>query len=165
MENNKSSIHQFTVNNLKGDPISLSNYKGKVLLIVNTASRCGFTPQLEQMEALYKAYQDQGFEILAFPSNDFGAQEPLEGDAIEEFCNITYKSSFPIFDKIKVKGKNAHELYHFLSDKQRNGRSSSRPRWNFHKYLIDKEGRLVDFFYTFTKPTAGRVKKAIERLL
>ncbi|MEM1320415.1 MAG: glutathione peroxidase [Bacteroidota bacterium] len=159
------SIHQFSVKNLKGEPVSLADYEGKVLLIVNTASRCGFTPQLKQMEELYQAYKDRGFEILAFPSNNFGAQEPLEGEAIQEFCDLNFRTTFPLFDKVHVKGPEVSELFAFLADKSRNGKTSSRPRWNFHKYLIDKDGRVADFFYSFTKPTAGRVKKAIEGLL
>ncbi|MEL6866200.1 MAG: glutathione peroxidase [Bacteroidota bacterium] len=159
------SIHQFTVNNVKGEPVSLSDYEGKVLMIVNTASKCGFTPQLDGLEELYKEFREEGFEILAFPSNDFAGQEPLDGQAIQEFCTLNYQSSFPIFDKVHVKGKKVHPLYRFLSSKSENGQVSSSPRWNFHKYLVDKEGKVIDYFYTFTNPTAGKVKKAIKKLL
>ena len=165
MKKDNPSIHQFKVNDIHGNPVDLSNYKGKVLLIVNTASKCGFTPQLDAMEELYQEYKDQGFEILAFPSNDFNGQEPLEGEAIEQFCVTNYSASYPIFEKVHVKGKNASKLYRFLSSKKENGRVSSVPKWNFHKYLIDKEGKVADFFYTVTSPTAGRVKKAIKKLL
>ncbi len=159
------SIHQFTVKNTQGEDVSLSSYKGKVVLIVNTASKCGFTPQLEDMEALYAEYKKQGLEILAFPSNDFNNQEPLEGEALAQFCVLEYKANYPIFDKIHVKGSKAHDLYKFLSEKKQNGKLSSIPKWNFHKYLVNKNGELVDFYYTITKPNSKKVKKAIERLL
>ena len=165
METATSSIHQFKVNDIHGQPVDLSAYKGKVLLIVNTASKCGFTPQLDAMEELYQEYKDQGFEILAFPSNDFAGQEPLDGEAIEQFCMTKYSASYPIFDKVHVKGSKASELFKFLSSKKQNGKVSSTPKWNFHKYLIDQEGRVVNFFYTFTSPTAARVKKSIKKLL
>ncbi|MFK8105255.1 MAG: glutathione peroxidase [Saprospiraceae bacterium] len=162
---NKQSIHQFTVQNIEGEAVDLSIYKGKVLLIVNTASKCGFTPQLESMETLYNEFQDKGFEILAFPSNDFAGQEPLKGKEIQEFCVLNYQANYPIFAKLSVKGKNADELFKFLSDKQLNGQVNSTPKWNFHKYLVDKEGNVVDYFYSFTSPTSSRVKKAIAKLL
>lgn len=159
------SIHQFSVNDLEGNKVDLSQYKGKVLLIVNTASKCGFTPQLEGMEEVYREFSSKGFEILAFPSNDFAGQEPLEGKAIQEFCMLKYDASYPIFDKVHVKGKKAHDLFKFLADKKKNGKVSSTPKWNFHKYLVDKEGNVVDYFYTFTNPNAKKVKKAIQQLI
>jgi len=159
------SIHQFKVNDIKGQPIDLSKYKGKVLLIINTASKCGFTPQLKAMEELYREYKDQGLEVLAFPSNDFAGQEPLNGEEIESFCTLNYQSSFPIFEKVHVKGQNRSELYQFLSDKKENGKVNSVPKWNFHKYLVDKEGKVVDYFYAITSPTSSKVKRAIEKLL
>ncbi len=159
------SIHQFTVNDAQGNPVPLSNYKGKVLLVVNTASKCGFTPQLEQMTELYREFREDGLEILAFPSNDFAGQEPLDGEEIEQFCMLNYEAEYPIFEKVHVKGKGASEVYDFLSSKEKNGQLSSVPKWNFHKFLVDKEGKVVDYFYTFTKPNASRVKKAIKKLL
>lgn len=159
------SIHQFSVKDTKGKEVSLEDYKGKVLLVVNTASKCGFTPQLDGMQELYREYRDQNFEVLAFPSNDFAGQEPLEGMEIEEFCTLNYKTEFPIFEKIHVKGKGQHELYQFLSNKSQNGKVSSTPKWNFHKYLIDKEGKVIDYYYATTKPNSKKVKKAIEKLL
>ena len=159
------SVHQFQVKDVRGELVELSKYEGKVLLIVNTASKCGFTPQLHAMEELYEQYKDQGFEILAFPSNDFAGQEPLEGADIEQFCVTKYNASYPIFDKVHVKGSKACDLYQFLSNKKKNGQLSSTPRWNFHKYLVDKDGKVVDSFMTFTKPTAGRVQRAIKKLL
>jgi len=158
------SIHQFNVQNLDGEEIKLSDYKGKVLLLVNTASQCGFTPQLKDLSALKEEFKDTDFEILGFPSNDFGGQEPLEGAAIATFCE-NYGSNFPVFDKIRVRGSYAHPLYKFLADKKENGKFGSTPRWNFHKFLIDKNGEVRDFYYPFTKPTTSKVKKSIQRLL
>ncbi len=159
------SIHQFTVKNLVGKDVKLEDYKGKALLIVNTASKCGYTPQLAQLEKLHEKYKDKGFAVLGFPSNDFGGQEPLAGQAIQEFCEVNYGVTFPVFEKVHVKGSKAVPLFKFLSDKKLNGEVSSTPKWNFHKYLIDKEGRVVDFFYTITEPDAPRLARAIEKLL
>lgn len=159
------NIYQFSVKTLTGSTIHLKQYDGKVLLIVNTASKCGFTPQYKQLEQLYQKYKAQGLEILAFPSNDFGQQEPLEGEGIGQFCQRNYGVSFTVFEKTRVKGKEASELFKFLSNKKENGRISSKPKWNFHKYLIDQEGRVVDYFYSFTSPTSRRVMQRIERLL
>ncbi len=161
----RESIHRFTLNDIKGNPVDLSIYKGKVLLIVNTASKCGFTPQLDDMEKLYADFKDKGFEILAFPSNDFGAQEPLEGEAIQQFCQLNYNASYPIFEKVHVKGSKASKLYEFLSSRRQNGRFNSVPKWNFHKYLIDKEGKLVNFYFTITNPNSSKIRKAITNLL
>ena len=164
MEDQKS-IYQFSVKNIKQEEISLSKYKGKVLLIVNTASKCGFTPQLDGMEKLYEEFKEDGFEILAFPSNDFAGQEPLEGEAIQQFCVTQYSASYPIFDKIHVKGKNADPLFQFFSNKKLNGKFSSKPKWNFHKYLIDREGNVADYFYAITTPTSSKIKRSIKKLL
>lgn len=157
-------IYQFDVQKISGEEKNLSDYKDKVLLIVNTASQCGFTPQLKDLVALKTEFKDSDFEILAFPSNDFGGQEPLEGEAISTFCE-SFGANFPIFDKIRVRGPYAHPLYKFFSDKKANGNLGSVPRWNFHKFLIDKQGKVTDFFYPFTKPNSSKVKKKIERLL
>ncbi|RKD16296.1 glutathione peroxidase [Pelobium manganitolerans] len=161
----KPSIHQFTVKNLKGEEVPLSNYRNKVLLIVNTASECGFTPQLAQLEELRNEFLAEGFEVLAFPSNDFGHQEPLNDAGIAKFCSINYDTHFPIFKKVSVRGEDVSPLFSFLADKSLNGAISSVPRWNFHKYLINKNGEVVDFFYSFTKPNSARVKKKIKKLL
>jgi glutathione peroxidase len=157
-------VYQFDVQQINGEDKSLSDSKDKVLLIVNTASQCGFTPQLKDLVELKTRFKDKDFEILAFPSNDFGGQEPLDGEAIVSFCE-SFGANFPIFDKIRVRGPYAHPLYKFFSDKKENGKLSSVPRWNFHKFLIDKEGKVTDFFYPFTKPNSSKIKKKIERLL
>lgn len=159
------SIHQYTVKDIEGNEVPLDQYKDKVLLIVNTASKCGFTPQLDAMEELYGEFKDQGLEILAFPSNDFAGQEPLEGEALQQFCMIQYNASYPIFDKVNVKGAEAAELFQHLSDKKKNGKVNSVPKWNFHKYLVDKEGKVVDYYYSITSPTSSKIKKAIKKLL
>lgn len=159
------NIYRFNVEKLNGEEISLSEYQDKVVLIVNIASECGFAPQLKELEVLRKKFEGKGFEILAFPSNDFGGQEPLDGEAIGTFCEINHDTHFPIFSKIRVRGQYAHPLYKFLSDKNENGKVKSAPKWNFHKYLINKKGEVVDFFYPFTKPTSSKIRKQIERLL
>ena len=163
--NGSKSVHQFTVKDLTGTAIDLSVYKGKVLLIVNTASECGFTPQLKELEELYQIYKNKGFCVLAFPSNDFGGQEPLDGKEIQTFCSTKYSTTFPIFNKVHVKGENADPLYQFLSNKSENGNVDIAPKWNFQKYLIDKEGKVIDYYLSTTSPTSDKVKKAIETLL
>jgi glutathione peroxidase len=162
MDNN--SIYQFNVQQLNGEEISLSGYKDKVLLIVNTASQCGFTPQYKDLVTLKNTFKDDDFEILAFPSNDFGGQEPLEGAEITEFCE-NMGANYPVFDKIRVRGPYAHPLYQFFADKKLNGKLRSVPRWNFHKFLISKTGIVTDFFFPFTKPTSSKIRKKIARLL
>jgi glutathione peroxidase len=159
-----NSIYQFNVQKISGQEISLSDYKNKVLLVVNTASECGFTPQLKDLVTLKNEFAGQDFEILSFPSNDFGGQEPLEGEAITAFCE-SYGANFPIFEKIRVRGPYADPLYKFFADKKQNGRLSSIPRWNFHKFLINRNGELTDFYYPFTNPTSSKIRKKINRLL
>ncbi len=161
----ENSIYQFSIQKLNGEEISLSEFENRVLLIVNTASQCGFTPQLKDLEELRNEFKGRDFEILAFPSNDFGEQEPLDGSAIGTFCTINYGAHYPVFSKIRVRGPYTHPLYQFLSDKKRNGKVNSQPRWNFHKYLIDRKGHVDEFFYPFTKPNSSKIKKRIEKLL
>ncbi|GAA3966621.1 glutathione peroxidase [Mucilaginibacter dorajii] len=160
-----TSVYKFNVQRLNGDDISLAAYKNKVLLIVNTASQCGFTPQLKDLAELKGIFEGADFEILAFPSNDFGGQEPLEGAAIATFCENAGATNYPVFDKIRVRGPFAHPLYQFFANKKENGKLKSVPRWNFHKFLIDREGHVTDFYYPFTKPTSSKIRKKIERLL
>lgn len=159
------SIHQFTVKDIYQNDVTLEQYKGKVLLIVNTASKCGLTPQYEQMQELYDEMKGKEFEILAFPSNDFAGQEPLNGMEIQEFCTLNFKTTFPVFDKVVVTGSNACELFKFLSNKSENGVVNVSPKWNFQKYLINKNGEVVDYFLPITVPTASKIKKAINKLL
>lgn len=159
------TVYPFKARLINGTDKNLADYSGKVLLIVNTASGCGFTPQLKELQQIRDEFSNQGFEILGFPSNDFGKQEPLDGAAINEFCEVNYGVQFPIFDKVMVRGKEAHPLFKFLADKKQNGHLTSTPRWNFHKYLINKKGEVVEYFFPFTKPTSSKVKKKIQRLL
>ncbi len=159
------NIYSFEAIHIEGQTVPISTFKDKVLLIVNTASECGFTPQYAQLETLYRTYRDQGFSVLAFPSNDFGKQEPLTGKELEEFCESQFRTTFPVFEKVTIKGANAHPLFQFLASKKLNGKLNSTPRWNFHKYLINRKGEVVDYFFPFTKPTSDRVCKAIEELL
>ncbi|MGN6640994.1 MAG: glutathione peroxidase [Mucilaginibacter sp.] len=158
------SIYQFDVQTLDGEDINLADYKDKVLLIVNTASECGFTPQLKDLADLKDSFKDEPFEILAFPSNDFGGQEPRNGKELAAFCKNA-GANYPVFEKIRVRGPYAHPLYQFFADKKRNGKLKSVPRWNFHKFLVNKLGEVTDFFYPFTKPTSSKVRKKIARLL
>jgi glutathione peroxidase len=157
----KKSVHQFVVQMMNGESMSLKEFENKVLLIVNTATDCGFTPQLKELESLHRDFAGEDFEILAFPSNDFGGQEPRDGTDILEYCKANYDVHFPIFDKTRVRGKYAHPLFKFLSDKKLNGQVGAAPRWNFHKYLINRQGEVVDFFYPFTKPGSSKLKKKI----
>ncbi|ACU03425.1 MULTISPECIES: glutathione peroxidase [Pedobacter] len=158
MSDQSKSIHQFKVKLINGAEKNLSAYKNKVLLIVNIASACGFAPQLKDLQELREQFGTEHFEVLAFPSNDFGRQEPLEGAAIGNFCEANYGVHFPVFEKIMVRGEQAHPLFKFLTQ-------TATPRWNFHKYLVNKEGEVVDYFFPFTKPLSSKVKKKIQRLL
>ncbi|WP_134089329.1 glutathione peroxidase [Olivibacter sp. XZL3] len=159
------SIYQFCAMKPDGSVVDFNIYQHKVLLIVNTASACGFTPQYRELEELYRLYKDRGLEVLAFPSNDFGNQESLSGDALQHYCRVDQQLSFGVYDRIKVKGPDAHPLYKYLGDKLLNGRVNSKPLWNFHKYLIDREGHVVDYFFSFTKPLSRRLIRKVEKLL
>jgi len=160
-----TSIHQYNFTGLDGKPVNFANFSGKVLLIVNTASKCGFTPQLMGLENLYQTYKTQGFEIIAFPSNQFGGQEPLDNNGIGNFCQKNYGVSFPIMQKSDVKGKTANPVYQFLSSKKINGTLNSKPKWNFHKYIVDKKGKVRDYFYSTTAPESKKIARLIEKLL
>lgn len=145
------SIYDFKVESLEGGSIDLSKYKGKKILIVNTASKCGLTPQYEELEALYKKYKNN-LVIIGFPANDFLSQEPGSNADIKSFCQKNYGVSFPMAAKISVKGKNIHPLYVFLTQKRYNGFSDNSVKWNFQKYLFDENGKLIAVFSPQTKP-------------
>ena len=134
------SIYDFTATNIDGDPVQLSEYRGKVILVVNTASKCGFTPQYEGLEHIYRTYRDQGLMILGFPCNQFGKQEPGDAAEIREFCNLNYDVTFPMFAKIDVNGENAHPLYRYLRDAVPGPSRGEEIKWNFAKFLIDRSG-------------------------
>lgn len=159
------TVHDFKVKDIRGNEVELSQYKDKVLLIVNTASKCGLTPQYKDLENLYNEFKDKGLEILAFPSNQFMGQEPLEGDAIQEFCEINYGVTFKVFDKTDVIGDTQNPLFKYLSNKNENGKVNVAPKWNFQKYLVDKNGKVVDYFLPITNPDSSKVKNAIKKLL
>jgi len=160
-----NTIYDYNASEFSGKEKSLKDFSGKVVLIVNTASKCYFRGQFKRLEKLYRQYRDQGFEVLAFPSNDFFNQEPRSGLNLETYCRLKEQITFPVFKRIHVKGDYVHPLYKFLSFKELNGRLNCRPRWNFHKYLIDKSGQVVDFYYPFTDPLSSKVQSQIRRLL
>lgn len=157
------TIYEFTAMTLDGREKSLAEYKGKVVLIVNTASKCGFTPQYAGLEALYEKYQDQGFVILGFPCNQFGAQEPGSESEIEQFCQVNYGVKFPMFGKIDVNGSNAHPLYKFLTSERPGLLGTEAIKWNFTKFLVDREGNPVKRYAPNTKPED--IADDIEKLL
>jgi glutathione peroxidase len=150
--------HKFA--NLLDEPVSLCQFSGKVLLIVNTASECGYTPQYEGLEKLYRRYRDKGFAVLGFPANDFGGQEPGSNKEIAHFCHLNYGVTFPMFAKTSVVGANANALYRALAAK-----TGQPPRWNFHKYLLDRAGQPVTVFESAVEPEDRRVVAQIEKLL
>ena len=148
---------------LDGTPTTLADYAGKVLLIVNTASKCGFTPQYEGLEALYRRFGPDRFAVLGFPCNQFGSQEPGEASEIAAFCTTTYHVSFPMFAKIDVNGKSAHPLFQLLKGERKGMLGSEAIKWNFTKFLVDRGGAVVERFAPMTKPEA--IAGAIEKLL
>jgi glutathione peroxidase len=158
-----ASVYDFTANTLDGREVSLGDYRGKVLLIVNTASKCGFTPQYEGLEALYKRHADEGLAVLGFPCNQFGAQEPGDAAEIANFCSLTYDVSFPMFAKIDVNGPAAHPLYQYLKKAKKGILGSEGVKWNFTKFLIDKKGEVVARYAPTEKPEA--MEGAIQKLL
>jgi glutathione peroxidase len=158
-----ASVYDFTARRLGGKEESLGAYKGKALLIVNVASKCGFTPQYEGLEALYKSYKDKGFEILGFPCNQFGAQEPGDEKEIATFCKTTYGVTFPMFAKIDVNGDNAHPLYKFLKKEKKGIAGSEAIKWNFTKFLVDRNGAVVERFGP--QDTPAIIGRRLEKML
>ncbi|NQY20059.1 MAG: glutathione peroxidase [Campylobacteraceae bacterium] len=156
------SIYDIEVKDIDGNIVSMSNYKGKTLLIVNVASKCGFTSQYEGLEELYETYKDQGLEILGFPSNEFSKQEPGNEEEIKSFCSLTYDVKFDLFSKIEVNGDNESPLYAYLKDKS-GGLFGNKIKWNFTKFLVNKDGIVVDRFAPITKPAS--LIKDIENIL
>ena len=157
-----ATFYDFTMNDIDGKPVSLSQYKGKVLLVVNTASFCGNTPQYTDLESIYEQYRDKGFEVLAFPANNFGQQEPGSNAEIKGFCLTKYSVSFPLFSKISVKGEDKHPLYRYLTEQSP---FPGEVEWNFQKYLIDRSGNVVARFPHRMKPSSPEMVKEVERLL
>lgn len=155
-------IYDFKVKDNLGKEISLENYKGKTLIIVNTASKCGLTPQFEDLEFLYKNYKNENFEILGFPCNQFAKQELNSNDEIQEFCQLNYGVTFKVFDKINVNGKNAHPLYKYLK-KEKSGIFGGSIKWNFTKFLIDKNGNVVERYAPTDSPL--KMEEKIKELI
>lgn len=155
-------FYDFTAKKMNGIEVKMDEYKGKVLLVVNTASKCGFTPQLAELEQMYKDYKDKGFEILGFPCNQFANQDPGSNKEISDFCLINYGVTFTMFEKIDVNGESAHPIYKYLKSNAK-GILNNEIKWNFTKFLIDSEGNVVDRFAPTTNPK--KIRKDIEKLL
>lgn len=156
------SFYKLEAEDIKGQKVSMSDYQGKTVMVVNTASKCGFTPQYEGLEKLYQEYKNEGLVILGFPCNQFGSQEPGSEDDIQEFCQVNYGVSFPMFSKVDVNGANTHEVFQFLKSRL-GGLLGSKIKWNFTKFVIDKEGVPVKRFAPTTKPESmeGYLKKLL----
>lgn len=162
-ENAKHSAYGFSFTTLAGgEAMPLAAYKGKVLLVVNTASQCGFTPQYDGLEKLYQEFKDKGLVVIGVPSNDFGGQEPGSSEEIAQFCKLNFGVTFPMASKEVVSGEKAHPFYAWAKEELGFG---TAPKWNFHKYLIGRDGTLLDYFNSTTSPDADRVKATIEKAL
>jgi glutathione peroxidase len=160
-----SSVHEFTLNALNGTPTSLASYKGKVMLIVNVASECGYTYQYEGLQALYLKYKDQGLIVTGFPANNFGGQEPGSDAEIGAFCKAKFGVTFPMFSKISVAGDDKAPLYRFLTDKTANPKTGGEIPWNFTKYLVDRNGKVLARFDAPVEPESKELTGAIEKAL
>ena len=157
------SVHDFTLKSIDGQEVKLDAYKGKVALLVNVASRCGYTPQYEGLQTLYTKYKDQGFVVLGFPANNFGAQEPGSNEEIKTFCSTKYNVTFPMFAKISVKGTDIHPLYQFLTSTEAG--FGGEVQWNFGKFLVDKNGKVIARFASGDEPESKQITQAIEQAL
>ena len=155
------NFYNIEINSLQNSPILLSNFKGKYILFVNVASKCGFTPQYKELEEMHKKYSDN-LVIIGVPCNQFGKQEPGNKEEIEEFCKVNYGVSFLITEKIDVKGANQHPLYTWLTTRELNNKKSSSVKWNFQKYLISTDGKLIDYYFSITKPMSSKITKHIK---
>ncbi|MGA2477551.1 MAG: glutathione peroxidase [Spirochaetia bacterium] len=162
---NESSVLDFTLPDIQGTETPLSSFSGKVLLIVNVASKCGFTPQYEGLQALYTRFREKGLVVMGFPANNFLRQEPGSEKQIQEFCTVTYGVTFPLFSKISVKGKDIHPLYRFLTERETNPDFSGKIGWNFAKFLVDRGGRVVARFEPKLDPLDPKIVSEIEKIL
>jgi glutathione peroxidase len=160
-----TSVYDFTLNSIEGQPAPVAAYKGKVLLMVNVASKCGFTPQYEALEGLYEKYKAQGLVVLGFPANNFLSQEPGTNSEIKDFCERTYHVKFPMYSKISVKGDDKAPLYHYLTEKETNPTTSGEIKWNFTKFLVSRDGKILARFEPAVKPDSPEVIAAIETAL
>jgi glutathione peroxidase len=161
----EKSVLEFTMKNIDGKDVKLDEYRGKVLMIVNVASKCGYTPQYEGLESTYRKYKDQGLVVMGFPANNFLGQEPGTNEEIKTFCKTRYDVTFPMFAKISVKGDDIHPLYRFLTSKETNPEFSGDISWNFNKFLVDRTGKVVDRFSTREKPESEKIALAIDKAL
>ena len=162
----EKSVFEFTMKDIDGQDVALNKFKGNVVLIVNTASKCGYTPQYEGLENVYKKYKDQGLTILGFPANNFMGQEPGTNEEIKEFCTLSkYKVTFPMFSKISVKGEDQHPLYNFLTNPKTDPKFSGEISWNFNKFLVDRQGNVVARFSSKDTPEGEGITQAIEKYL
>lgn len=161
----KHTIYDFVVKDIDGKNVQLSEYKGKVMLIVNVASKCGFTPQYEGLQKIYSQFADQGFVVLAFPANNFRNQEPGNNSEIKEFCTVNYGVSFPLFSKISVKGEDIHPLYEYLTSEKTNRKFAGEITWNFNKFLVNPVGELIARFESKVKPEDEKIITAITKTL
>jgi glutathione peroxidase len=159
----KENIYQFKVKDIQGENFDFASLKGKKIMIVNTASKCGLTPQYEKLEALYEKYKNKNFVIVGFPANDFMSQEPGSNEEIESFCKMNYGVSFPMMAKISVKGKDMHPVYQFLTEKSKNGLEDNKVEWNFQKYLIDEDGHLSKVISPRVQPDDESITSWIEK--
>ncbi len=160
-----NSVLDFVMKDIEGKEVDLGRYKGDVLLIVNVASRCGYTPQYQQLQELFDKYRGHGLRVLAFPSNDFGGQEPADNEKIREFCKTRFGVTFDLFAKVPVKGENATELYKFLTAESKTGAHAGDIRWNFTKFLVNRKGEVIARFESKVKPDAPQVITAVEAAL
>ena len=160
-----SSLYDFTMPALNGTPTPLASFKGKVVLVVNVASQCGYTPQYEGLQALYAKYKDQGFVIAGFPANNFGGQEPGTNEEIGAFCKSKYGVTFPMFSKISVKGGDQSPLYQFLTDRSANPKTGGEIQWNFTKFLVDRTGKVIQRFEPAVEPQSKDLVSAVESTL
>jgi glutathione peroxidase len=158
----EKNIYSFTLNDIDGKSVSLDQYKGKVLLIVNTASRCGYTPQYQSLQALYEKYQDKGLVVLGFPANNFNGQEPGSNEEIKSFCSLKFKTSFPMFSKISVKGEDIHPLYQYLTSQ---ATMEGPISWNFNKFIVDSKGQVIARFNSGVDPLSEEITSTIEKAL
>ena len=156
---------RFTMADIDGKMVDLAQYKGKVVLIVNTASKCGLTPQYEALQAIHEKYSDRGFTVLAFPANNFKNQEPGTNEEIKSFCTLNYNVSFPLFSKISLKGDDIHPLYQYLTSEDTNPGFAGEISWNFTKFLVNRQGRVAARFEPRTKPDSEEVVEAVEKAL
>lgn len=162
---NEKSIYDFTMNDIDGNPVTFEKYRNKVIIIVNVASKCGFTSQYKTLQELYEKYKEEGFVILGFPANNFLSQEPGTDNEVKQFCSLTYNVTFPMFSKISVKGDDIAPLYVYLTGKETNPGFPGKIKWNFSKFIIDRQGKIIERFASMTKPDSKKVIKIIEKAL